>query len=55
MPIVCYVVIDKNLNDEETINFFKKVKDANFAGRGEDLGGTTVQSRYNSLVQLLNA
>lgn len=54
MPIVCYVIIDKNLTEETIIEFFKKIKQTNFAGRGEDLGGTTVQSRYNNLVQLLN-
>ena len=53
LPLICYVVLQHNLSNEDIISFFTKIKQANYPGRGEDQHVSTVSSRYKTLTSLL--
>lgn len=53
LPIISYIIIEKNLNQKQIQEFFLKIKENNYQGRGQDLNTSTIISRYNTLIKLL--
>lgn len=53
LPIMTYIIYERNMSSNQIKSFFEKVKEANYPGRGDDLGRTTINNRYNTLIKLL--
>jgi hypothetical protein len=53
LPIISFIVIEKNLNDEQIKKFFEIIRENNYPGRGDELNTTTIVNRYNMLLKLL--
>jgi len=52
-PIISYIVITENLTNEEIKEFFTKISEQRYPGRGGDLGNREINNRYNALINLL--
>lgn len=52
-PIISYIVITEKLSKDEIKNFFTKINEQRYPGRGGDLGQREIKARYSALMELL--
>lgn len=53
LPIISFIIIEKNLTEKQIEEFFIKIKNSNYRGRGEDLNPSQLTERYNILTKSL--
>lgn len=54
MPIISFIIIEKNLNKEQIADFFNKILKQKYSGRGDEPDKKTIENRYYTLIKLLN-
>ena len=51
LPIISFIIIEKNLTEKQIEEFFIKIKDSNYRGRGDDLNPSELTERYSALTK----
>ena len=51
--VLRYIVITEKLNSDETRQFFNKISEQKYPGRGRDLSRREINNRYETLKNIL--
>ena len=53
LPIISFIIIEQNLNQQQIENFLQSIKEQNYIGRGYELSPNIISDRYKMLKKLL--